>query len=307
MRLATARSLIPGFFKVAKVAETLCLVLPARVLRHFALLLLALAASCAPQKQGPSALPEIPVASAEKAEASPVTLPETAHAEIPPSRPIHGPMLVRTSLSGIPIAFVTFDSRTHRIKVADQAGGPGSRWADAQAAGTAAGGIAAVNGGFFTPEGKPLGIVVSSEGRTGSMNRSSLGSGWYVGGNSPALLRNATGSSAPDLLQSGPFLVEHGKAVGGLSTASSSARTFIGWDGGTRWLIARSGSCSLAGLGQALAGADIGGVKIRAVLNLDGGRSSDLWVSSAVQGGSFSERPFWNKPVRNFLVLVPRS
>jgi hypothetical protein len=42
-------------------------------------------------------------------------------------------------------------------------------------------------------------------------------------------------------------------------------------------------------------------------LNLDGGRSSDLWISSAVQGGPLRERPLWNKPVRNFLVLIPRT
>ncbi|QJE98372.1 phosphodiester glycosidase family protein [Luteolibacter luteus] len=277
------------------------------MLRHFVLPLLALAASCTSQKQAPVTLPEIPIAGPEEVQASPVKPPETDHVAVPPSQAIYGPKLVRTNLSGIPITFVTFDTRTHQLKVADQANGPGSRWADAEAAGRATGGIAAINGGFFTPEGKPLGIVVSSEGRAGSLNRSSLGSGWYVGGNSPSLLRNAAGSAATDLLQSGPFLVEHGKAVGGLSKANSSARTFIGWDGGTRWFIARSGSCSLADLAQALAGSETGGVKARSVLNLDGGRSSDLWVSSSVQGGPLSERPFWNKPVRNFVVLVPRS
>jgi len=60
-------------------------------------------------------------------------------------------------------------------------------------------------------------------------------------------------------------------------------------------------------LGTALAGAELGGVKIKSALNLDGGRSSDLWVGSSAAGGPLRERPLWNKPVRNFLVLIPRN
>lgn len=211
-------------------------------------------------------------------------------------------------MSGIPITAVTFDSRTHLLAVADQPGGPGSRWADAAAAGRELGGIAAVNGGFFTPEGEPLGLVVSGGKKSGSPNRaSSLGAGLFVGGSSPSLRRRDGGTDAPDVLQSGPFLVENGRTVAGLSKDNSTARTFIGWDGAHGWFIARTGSCSLATLGQALAGAEIGGMKARTVLNLDGGRSSDLWVSADVSGGPVFQRPFWNKPVRNFLVLTPRD
>jgi uncharacterized protein YigE (DUF2233 family) len=215
--------------------------------------------------------------------------------------------VVPTTLSGISITAVTFDSRTLRLAIADQDGEPGSRWADAEAAAKELGGIAAVNGGFFTPEGKPLGLVVSGGKKAGSLNRaSSLGAGLFVGGSSPALLRREHSTNASEVLQSGPFLVENGRAISGLSQDGSTARTVIGWDGGHGWFIARTGACSLAKLGQALAGARIGGVKVRTVLNLDGGRSSDLWVSSSVPGGPVSQRPFWNKPVRNFLVLVPR-
>ncbi len=202
---------------------------------------------------------------------------------------------------------MTFDSRTHRLAIADQAGGPGSRWADAAAAGRDLGGIAAVNAGFFTPEGKPLGLVVTGGKRVSPVNNSSsLGAGLFIGGSSPALLRRGSATGSPEVLQSGPFLVENGRATAGLSTDSSTARTILGWDGGSGWFIARTGACSLAGLGQALRGNQVGGVKARTVLNLDGGRSSDLWVASSVPGGPVSLRPFWNKPVRNFLVLVPR-
>ncbi len=272
--------------------------LGARVFRPL-LSIVVFLASCSPQ--APVERP--PTAVAVKAELK----AKAAPAPVIPQAPARAPRVVNATLSGIPVTAVVFDSRTHRLAIADQPGGPGSRWADAAAAGRDLGGIAAVNGGFFTPEGKPLGLVASGGKKTGSLNRaSSLGAGLFVGGSSPALLRREQGSGASEILQSGPFLVENGRAIAGLSLDSSTARTFIGWDGGSGWFIARTGSCSLAGLGQALAGADFGGVNARTVLNLDGGRSSDQWVSSTVAGGPVSQRPFWNKPVRNFLVLVPR-
>ena len=236
--------------------------------------------------------------SASKAEKTPPAPPET---------PARAPQVVDTVISGIPITAVTFDSRSHRLTIADQPGGPGSRWADAEAAAKDLGGIAAVNGGFFTPEGKPLGLLVKGGKRISPPNNSSsLGAGIYAEENPPVLLRRERGSDVNEILQSGPFLVENGRGISGLSTESSTARTILGWDDRHGWFIARTGACSLAGLAKALAGADFNGVKVRTALNLDGGRSSDLWVSSKVSGGPLSQRPFWNKPVRNFLVLIPR-
>jgi hypothetical protein len=270
-------------------------------------------ASCSSSKPGGVPSVGIPVEAAAEVPTSPERKlpPEKVEAvgreaELP-KEPVRAMQVVPTTLSGISITAVTFDSRHQRLAIADQDGGPGSRWADAEAAAKELGGVAAVNAGFFTPEGKPLGLVASGGKRAGSVNRaSSLGAGIYIGGNSPALRRREIGTGGPEVLQSGPFLVEDGGVISGLSTDSSTARTVIGWDGGSGWFIARTGGCSLAALGQALAGAEIGGVKARTVLNLDGGRSSDLWVGSSVSGGPVSQRPIWNKPVRNFLVLLPR-
>jgi uncharacterized protein YigE (DUF2233 family) len=266
-----------------------------------------LVASCSPQAPvappPPADRPLPPVAAISPAPtAGPAAaMPSEARA------PARVPRVVRTTLGGIPLTAVAFDSRTHRLVVADQAGGPGSQWPDARAAGASRQGLAAVNGGFFTPEGKPLGLVIAGGRREGSLNRaSSLGAGLFLDDGTPRLVRREGGAGGGELLQAGPFLVENGRAVGGLSPANSTARTFVGWDGGTGWFIARSGACSLADLAQALAGAKPGGVAARQVLNLDGGRSSDLWASASIPGGPLHERPFWNKPVRNFLVLRPR-
>ncbi|MEK7952570.1 phosphodiester glycosidase family protein [Luteolibacter soli] len=280
------------------------------MLRHLPLLLALSLAACGTRKTESVTLPGIPV-EPPGASQTPASRDQTdtSHSTPPPQhqQPAEATRVVEVTRSGITITAVTFDSRTHHLSIADQAGGPGSRWPDAAAAGRELGGIAAVNAGFFTPEGKPLGLVVTGGKRVSPVNNSSsLGAGLFIGGPSLTLQRRGHSTSAPEILQSGPFLVENGHVISGLSQDSSTARSVLGWDGGSRWFIARTGACSLASLGQGLAGAEIGGVKVRTVLNLDGGRSSDLWVASSVPGGPVSQRPFWNKPVRNFLVLVPR-
>lgn len=240
-----------------------------------------------------------PVAPASPSDSDPGTRPSTPSA----------PRYLKTSLAGISIQAVTFDSRTHHLVVADQPSGPGSRWPDARAAGRALGGLAAINGGFFTPEGEPLGRVIASGQSTGAINRaSSLGSGFYVEkGKRPALVRRESFSSGNQALQAGPFLVENRRRVSGLSSKSSSARTFIATDGKHGWILARTAACSLAELAKALTGASIGPIRLETALNLDGGRSSEIWASGAVPGGPAFTRPLWNKPVRNFLVLKSRD
>lgn len=236
--------------------------------------------------------------------------------EIPssPATPESPPRFTTEEISGITFEGVAFDSRNHRLVVADQADGPDTKFADAAAAAKARGGIAATNAGFFTPEGAPLGLVVSSGAVSGAWNSSSsLGSGvWFedASGKSSISRRENLGraraSSMRELIQAGPLLVENGHAITGLEANKTSARIVILWDGGTQWWIGRGSPCSLAALGQALANAKPAGWKIRQALNLDGGRSADLWVSAATAGGPFVSRPPWNRPVRNFLVLVPR-
>ena len=270
------------------------------VFRQAIVLLFLFIASCSPQ---PSQVPAAQAVPEVAARTPPPSKPFAAA----PEAPVAAPRVVTSEWSGIAITAVAFDSRSHRLVVADQPGGPGSSWPDAKSAAAARNGIAAVNGGFFTPQGAPLGLVIAGGKRAGSLNRaSSLGAGLFVDDGSPALVRRETGRTGGELLQSGPFLVENNRAIPGLSPESSTARTFIGWDGASGWFIARSGPCALADLAKALEGAKIAGVSCRGVLNLDGGRSSDLWAAPSIRGGPANQRPFWNKPVRNFLILLPR-
>jgi Phosphodiester glycosidase len=237
------------------------------------------------------------------------TVPQAPIAPVAPANP---PRVSNREISGITFEGVAFDSRSHRLVVADQPGGPSSKYPDAAAAGKSLGGLAAVNAGFFTPEGTPLGLVASSGKISGSWNStSSLGNAvWYqsFAGTSAIVRRDKLGRAAAsamrEFIQAGPLLVESGHAVGGLEAAKTSARSVILWDGGTRWWLGCSSPCTLAALAQALAVGTPADWPIRQALNLDGGRSSDLWISEAVSGGPVLRRPPWNRPVRNFLILI---
>jgi uncharacterized protein YigE (DUF2233 family) len=278
---------------------------------RFSIIAIAIAvAACAPAKppvvrHEPAAVPSAtipPVAGLAPA----IALPAAATAN--PAAYIH------RNIHGIEFEGVSFDSRTVRLKVVDQSRGPGSIYADARAAAEAHGGIAAVNAGFFTPEGSPLGLLVTNGEPRGSWNRSSsLGSGvWYetAAGRSAIARREALGSASAgmrELLQAGPMLVDQGRPVNGLENVKTSARVAVLWDGGTRWWIGRSSPCTLAEFAGAIAAGNPAGWSATRALNLDGGRSADLWISGSVAGGPITRRPAWNRPVRNFFVLVPRG
>jgi hypothetical protein len=268
--------------------------------------LLALVSSCAPVRETGAPAPERPAV--RETAAAPVARP------IVPDLPLESAKATSREISGIVFEGVAYDSRSHRLTVVDQAGGPGSRFPDAAAAGRARGGVAAINAGFFTPEGDPLGLVIAAGKRAGTWNAaSSLGSGvWHQDSSGySAISRRETlgrqGAGAMrELLQAGPMLVDSGRAVSGLESTKSSIRTIILWDGGNRWWIGRASACTLAELAAILATHQLAGWPIRFALNLDGGRSSDLWISESITGGPVIRRPPWNRPVRNFLVLVTR-
>ena len=208
-------------------------------------------------------------------------------------------------INDIKITTVQFDSRSHKLIVADQSH-PGSTWSTSEEAASAHNGLAAINGGFFTPEGKPLGLVVSHGNKIGYLNKaSSLGSAIFLGGTKPQLIDRSqftTTNNRPNLLQAGPRLVWNGLASKGLSNREKRPRSFLAWDGKNHWSVGHANSATLSSLAIALAK----NPSFKYVMNLDGGRSSDLWVSSKVKGGGHSLRQFWNKDVRNYLVLTTR-
>jgi hypothetical protein len=254
----------------------------------------------------------------EKAEpvAQPVGEPRMA---VPPKQPIVSARqaleFTKSRNAGTLLQGVAFDAREYRMRVVDQKNGPGSEFADAEAAARALGGIAAVNAGFFTPEGDPLGLVISEGAETGSWNSaSSLGSAlWQEDrlGELSIIRRSAEAKAnatcTRNLLQAGPLLIEHGQVVGGLENRKTSARTLVLWDGGQRWWVGCASPVTLAELAAALVQKPPVTWKPRIALNVDGGRSSELWVDPSLAGTEVTTRLPWNRPVRNFFVVVPRG
>lgn len=222
------------------------------------------------------------------------------------------------TIAGVSFNYVAFDSREHTLRVVDQAGGPGSEYQTAAAVTEATGALATINAGFFTPDGKPLGLVYEDGKAIGSLNTaSSLGSGVLYTDEKlarPVIVRRSEfqrwlkdEAFDPDhVLQTGPYLVEGSRAVSGLAKSEPRVRSLLLSDGKFHFAIAQCGPISLPNLAKELAKQPLDGFDIRIALNLDGGRSADLNVSSRVRGGPVNLRRWWNKPVRNYFILVPQ-
>jgi hypothetical protein len=227
--------------------------------------------------------------------------------------PLLQPSYHKFTSNGVRLHLVSFDSRNCGLKVVDQASGPASRWSTAASLGKVKNALACINAGFFKPNGSPLGLVITDGKVRGSINSSSLGSGFFYTNDKQSgiarkseltTIRNRL--SPAHLLQSGPMLSYRGSAIDGLSSSNPRVRSFLATDGSYRWLIGYAESATLDQLGKALTGKRFGDVTIYHAINLDGGRSSDLWVSPSVLNGNKTFRALWNKPVRNFLLLTKK-
>ena len=93
----------------------------------------------------------------------------------PPTAPadILRPEVRKTRVGGISFTLLSFDDRNCDITIADKDSGLNTEWQTAAVAGSAHNAIAAINGGFFTPEGKPLGLVIENGKVFGAWNDSS--------------------------------------------------------------------------------------------------------------------------------------
>jgi uncharacterized protein YigE (DUF2233 family) len=203
-----------------------------------------------------------------------------------------------------------FDSRDEVFRVIDQGGIAAQASEDLGTACVSNGAMAGVNGGFFNPQGDPLGLMIAGGKKVGSLDlNGSLTSGvvWSDGqqnGIARAKAFDLTHPRATNLLQAGPFLLEKGAPVTDLDSKKFARRTIVMNDGGTRWGIAYVPGATLDGLAKALAqpGA-FPHFPLRTVLNLDGGGSSGLWIRK--ENGQLFYLHEISK-VRNFLVVVRR-
>lgn len=170
--------------------------------------------------------------------------------------------------------------------------------------------LAGVNGGFFLKNHAPSGLMVAGGTSVGTFGQGSLLSGVLLssGNRNPYVLRRAEYGpkyKPTDLIQAGPFLVDKGVTVRGLSPENSRRRTFVMHDGGKWFALGLSDSFTLAELGQVLATKEISpGRTIHRALNLDGGTSSGLYLNRGGRTEPIHVEPF--KTVRNFVGIVER-
>ncbi|MEP7072363.1 MAG: phosphodiester glycosidase family protein [Verrucomicrobiota bacterium] len=173
------------------------------------------------------------------------------------------------------IAF--FSAKSANLKVIDNASGSDSL---AQAA-ARENSVAGVNGGYFDPNFKPLGLRVNASVITTPLTHSRLLTGIFCAssrGFQILRLAEPLPKKCVAAIECGPFLVDHGAAVKGLDDRRLARRTFTAV---TRPEGAALGVCtsaiSLAELAQALTALDLGRSKVWRALNLDGGSSSAFW------------------------------
>lgn len=205
------------------------------------------------------------------------------------------------------VDIVRFQAAEAAFQVVDQ-GDDGTRSLDEVM--KTAGALAGINGGYFHPDRKPLGLVVAHGSEIHAEERARLLSGvLLVYANGTMRLQRVGEPRAKmalqEALQAGPFLVDAGQPVSGLDDKREAKRSVVVTDGAGTWAILTVDRATLAEVGELLATPGVlGEKKLVRAMNLDGGSSTGLWVKGA---GTTSRRysPEFNN-VRNFLGIFPR-
>ncbi|MFI0347219.1 MAG: phosphodiester glycosidase family protein [Chthoniobacterales bacterium] len=168
--------------------------------------------------------------------------------------------------------------------------------------------VAGINGGYFHPDNKPLGLLMHDGKVIHAQERARLLSGFLVSnGHELELLRVAEKmpSGPLDVLQAGPFLVDRGESVVGLEATKVAWRSFLASDGHGDFAMGVISPVTLAGASTILLAAapDIfSSGSLQRALNLDGGSSTAFWA--ALQPAPFLLHGYVQ--VRNFLGLQLR-
>ena len=169
-------------------------------------------------------------------------------------------------------------------------------------------GVAGINGGYFQPDGTPVGLLISDGKTIHPFESAKLLSGvFYVRDGKPGLVRSQGFfriRMATQAIQCGPFLIEDGKGVRGLNNERVAARTFVLMGNNSLWGFGICRSVTLAEMSQILLAPDLlQHATVVTALNLDGGSSTQFWArsgTSSVSSSGFSV-------VANYLILVRRQ
>lgn len=163
--------------------------------------------------------------------------------------------------------------------------------------------LAGVNGGYFDPEGAPVGLLISGGKTIAPFRKARLLSGVLAA--RPGKIEIFRAREFPrrgawrEAIQCGPFLVDHGKSVAGLDDTRSARRTFVLTTSDSRVALGYCAPVTLARLAEILSA--LAPLKVAKALNLDGGSSSAFWCRTSEETVSISSL----KSVRDFVAIAP--
>lgn len=252
-----------------------------------------------PAAPGPTPVAPPAAAAGPTAEAWKLLRPGLEHRSLPPSPPQRpfGLDLLRVDL------------RRFRLVAADARRTPGRKHARVEVLRREHDGVAAVNGTFFDPADRPLGLLVDAGVQLNPLRRADWGVFWVDGGvarvvhTSTWRARHAHGALPEFALQVGPRLLDAGRPL--RLKRQLARRTVLGVDPSGRVVL----GVTTAGLAESNALARLaataeerGGLGWRDGLMLDGGPSTQLDV--AVGAFRLHHAGGWGVP--NAVVVVPR-
>jgi Phosphodiester glycosidase len=166
--------------------------------------------------------------------------------------------------------------------------------------------LAGVNGGYFDENFAPLGLRVVDGKMFRPLVHGRLLTGIFSFSNGQARIARlnefSRGERTVVALQTGPFLVDHGRVVAGLDVKRPARRSFVAMTAGGEVWLGCSSELSLAELSELL-GKGTGDVRIQRALNLDGGSSTGFWFKR--KDGTVFSIPE-QKPVREFIGITTK-
>jgi Phosphodiester glycosidase len=218
----------------------------------------------------------------------------------------HRYIVVEDSAAGdrASLELAIFSTKSCRLRIVEQPNEPRLDLEEVMSRGNF---LAGVNGGYFDPDYRPIGLLIVDGTMIAPLQKARLLSGVLgASGKKVQISRVAEFSLAqkPDAaVESGPMIVDLGKSVRGLESTRAARRTFAAVGAGDKAALGFCSDVTLADLSNILASVSIPDFKIQRALNLDGGSSSAFWFKRT-NGSAFSIAE--QKPVRDFVVIVPR-
>ena len=197
-----------------------------------------------------------------------------------------------------------FSTKSCRLHIIDQSTEPRLDLEEAMSRGNF---LAAVNGGYFDPDYKPIGLLIVDGTMIAPLQKARLLSGVLSGSAKKVQISRVAEfllAQKPEAaVESGPMIVDLGKSVRGLELTRAARRTFAAIGAGDKAALGFCSDVTLADLSNILSTTLTPGFKIQRALNLDGGSSSAFWFKRA-NGSAFSIAE--EKLVRDFVAIVPR-